>query len=52
MSDARQLVSTTMDSVEGQIETVARDPRITAITVDSLNGYGIVKHLHSKLESG
>ena len=39
VSDARQLVSTTMDDEDGQIEIVARDSRITAITLDSLNGY-------------
>ena len=44
MSDARQLVSTAMDSVEGQVEIVTKDSRITAITLDSLNGYEIIEH--------
>ena len=44
MSDDRQLVSTVMDSAEGQVKIVTRNSRITAITLDSLNGYEILKH--------
>ena len=33
-----------MDSAEGEVEIVTEDFAITAITLDSLNGYGIIKH--------
>ena len=39
MADARQLKSASMDDVVGEVDTVARDPKITTIAVDSLNGY-------------
>ena len=39
MADARQLKSASMDDVDGEVDTVARDPKITTIAVDSLNGY-------------